>query len=259
VTDAQEPTPDRPLAGRVAVITGGSRGMGRCMADAFAAAGADLVIASRKLDACEEAATTIGAATGRTVVPVACHVGRWDDLQALYDRSYAEFPHVDVLVNNAGMSPLYPSLGSVTEDLFDKVVGINFKGPFRLSALFGERMKATGRGSIINVSSTASIRPTPRELPYAGAKAALNTITVGFARALGPEVRVNTIVPGPFMTDITKAWDLDVFNESARRFPIPRGGRPEEIVGAAMYFATDASSYTTGTTLVVDGGSSIPE
>ena len=157
------------------------------------------------------------------------------------------------------MSPLYPTLGSVTEDLFDKVVGINFKGPFRLCALFGERMKADGRGSIINVSSTASIRPTPRELPYSGAKAALNAITVGFARALGPEVRVNTIVPGPFLTDIAKAWDLDSFNESAKRFPLRRGGQPEEIVGAAMYFATDASSFTTGSMLVVDGGTSVPE
>jgi NAD(P)-dependent dehydrogenase (short-subunit alcohol dehydrogenase family) len=259
VTAAIEPTPDQPLAGRVAVITGGSRGMGLAMAEAYAAAGADVVIASRKLDVCEQAAEKITAATGRRAVPVACHVGRWGDLEALYERAYAEFPRVDVLVNNAGMSPLYPTLGAVTEDLFDKVVGINFKGPFRLCALFGERMKADGRGSIINVSSTASLRPTPRELPYSGAKAALNAITVGFARALGPEVRVNTIVPGPFLTDIAKAWDLDSFAESAKRFPLRRGGQPEEIVGAAMYFATDASSFATGSMLVVDGGTSVPE
>ncbi len=229
------------------------------MAEAFAAAGADLVIASRKLDVCERAAEKINAATGRTVVPVACHVGRWGDLDALVETAYEHFPQVDVLVNNAGMSPLYPSLAEVSEELFDKVIAINFKAPFRLAALFGERMKAAGRGSIINVSSTASIRPTPRELPYAGAKAALNAITVGFARALGPEVRVNTIVPGPFLTDISKAWDLDAFAEQAKRFPLRRGGQPEEIVGAAMYFATDASSFTTGACLVVDGGTSVPE
>jgi NAD(P)-dependent dehydrogenase (short-subunit alcohol dehydrogenase family) len=257
VTDA--PTPDQPLAGRVAVITGGSRGLGLAMAEAFAAAGADLVVASRKIDSCEVAADKIAGATGRRVVPAACHVGRWGDLDALFETAYSNFPQVDVLVNNAGMSPLYPTLGDVTEDLFDKVVAINFKGPFRLSALFGERMKADGRGSIINVSSTASIRPTPRELPYAGAKAALNALTVGFARALGPEVRVNTIVPGPFLTDISKAWDLDYFNERAQQFPLRRGGQPEEIAGAAMYFATDASSFTTGSMLVVDGGTSIPE
>jgi NAD(P)-dependent dehydrogenase (short-subunit alcohol dehydrogenase family) len=243
----------------VAVITGGSRGMGLSMAEAFAAAGADLVIASRKLDVCEAAAEKITAATGRTIVPTACHVGRWGDLDALVETAYAHFPQVDVLVNNAGMSPLYPSLAEVSEELFDKVIAVNFKATFRLSALFGERMKAAGRGSIINVSSTASIRPTPRELPYAGAKAALNAITVGFARALGPEVRVNTIVPGPFLTDISKAWDLDAFEQQATRFPLRRGGQPEEIVGAAMYFATDASSFTTGACLVVDGGTSIPE
>jgi NAD(P)-dependent dehydrogenase (short-subunit alcohol dehydrogenase family) len=243
----------------VAVITGGSRGLGLAMGEAFAAAGADLVIASRKLDACEAAADKISSATGRTVVPTACHVGRWGDLDALVETAYQHFPQVDVLVNNAGMSPLYPSLAEVSEELFDKVIAINFKAPFRLAALFGERMKAAGRGSIINVSSTASIRPTPRELPYAGAKAALNAITVGFARALGPEVRVNTIVPGPFLTDISKAWDLDAFAQQAQRFPLRRGGEPEEIVGAALYFATDASSFTTGACLVVDGGTSIPE
>lgn len=233
--------------------------MGLAMAEAFARAGADLVVASRKLDACERAAEAITAATGHRVVPTACHVGRWSDLDALVDTAYGEFGQVDVLVNNAGMSPLYPSLGEVSEELFDKVVAINFKAPFRLSALFGERMKAAGRGSIINISSTSSIRPTPRELPYAGAKAALNAVTAGFARALGPEVRVNTILPGPFLTDISKAWDLDAFEQQARRFPLRRGGRPDEIVGAALYFATDASSFTTGATLVVDGGTSLPE
>ena len=256
--DVHSSVPDRPLAGRVAVITGGSRGLGRAIADAFAHAGADLVIASRKLDACEQAAEAISAATGRNVVPTACHVGHWTELDVLVETAYDHFSHVDVLVNNAGMSPVYPSLIEVGEELFDKVVAINFKAPFRLSALFGERMKAAGTGSIINISSTASMSPTPRELPYAGAKAALNAVTVGFARALGPEVRVNTIVPGPFLTDISKAWDLDAFNEHAKTFPLRRGGQPSEIVGPAMYFATEASSFTTGSTLVVDGGVSVP-
>jgi len=240
------------------VITGGSRGLGLEMGKAFARAGADLVIASRKLDGCEKAAAEITAETGRRVVPVACHVGKWAELDALVERSYAEFPKIDILVNNAGMSPLYPSLDAVTEELFDKVIAINFKAPFRLSAAFGTRMKAAGSGSIINISSTASIRPSPRELPYGGAKAALNTITAGFARELGPEVRVNTIVPGPFLTDIADAWDMDAFNKSAQAFPLRRGGNPDEIVGAAMYFATQASSFTTGALLVVDGGTSLP-
>jgi NAD(P)-dependent dehydrogenase (short-subunit alcohol dehydrogenase family) len=245
------------LEGRVAVVTGGSRGLGLAMATAFAEAGADVVVASRKLDACEQAAEAITGLTGRTVVPVACHVGRWSDLDALVEASYEAFDRVDVLVNNAGMSPLYPSLGEITEELFDKVIAVNFKAPFRLSALFGERMKAAGRGSIINVSSVAAIRPGPRELPYAGAKGALNAITGGFALALGPEVRVNTIMAGPFLTDISKAWDLDVFEAQAHNFPLRRGGQPDEIVGAAVYFASDASSFTTGSVLTVDGGAAL--
>jgi len=247
----------QPLAGRVAVVTGGSRGLGLAMVTAFAEAGADVVIASRKLDACERTAAEITEKTGRRAVPVACHVGHWADLDRLVEESYAAFEHVDILVNNAGMSPLYPKLSAVTEDLWDKVLDVNLKGPFRLSALFGERMQAAGRGSIINISSAAAVRPTPRELPYAAAKAGLNILTVGFAQALGPEVRVNTIMAGPFFTDISEAWDLDEFEKGARNYPLRRGGQPNEIVGAALYFATDASSFTTGTVLPVDGGSSI--
>ena len=248
---------DESLAGRVAVVTGGSRGLGLAMATAFAEAGADVVVASRKLDSCERAAESIHAATGRTAVPVACHVGRWEQLEALCETAYSTFDHVDVLVNNAGMSPLYPSLSAITEELFDKVIAVNFKAPFRLSALFGERMKAAGQGSIINVSSVAAVRPGPRELPYAGAKAALNAITAGFAQALGPEVRVNTIMAGPFLTDISKAWDMESFERQAAAFPLRRGGQPEEIVGAALYFAGDASSFTTGSVLTVDGGAAL--
>jgi NAD(P)-dependent dehydrogenase (short-subunit alcohol dehydrogenase family) len=251
------PSDNGALAGRTAVVTGGSRGLGLAMATAFAQAGADVVVASRKLDSCQQAADAIAELTGRRVVPVACHVGHWEELDALVDESYEAFGHVDVLVNNAGMSPLYPSLGAVTEELFDKVIAVNFKAPFRLSARFGERMKADGRGSIINVSSVAAIRPGPAELPYAGAKAALNAITAGFAMALGPEVRVNTIMAGPFLTDISKAWDLDAFETRAQQFPLRRGGQPDEIVGAAVYFASDASSFTTGSVLAVDGGAAL--
>jgi NAD(P)-dependent dehydrogenase (short-subunit alcohol dehydrogenase family) len=243
------------LTDRVAVITGGSRGLGREMALAFAAHGADVVIASRKEDACVALADEITNATGRRALGVACHVGRWADCDALYERVYADFGHCEVLVNNAGMSPLYPSLAEVTEELYDKVFGVNLKGPFRLSSLFGTRMAAESGGSIINVSSIASVQPTPNELPYGTFKAGLNAMTLGMARAFGPKVRVNTIMPGPFLTDISKAWDLETFNKTAKAtIPLQRGGEPEEIVGAALYFASDASSYTTGAILKIDGG-----
>src|ERR1700684_3995468 len=246
------------LTGRVAVGTGGSRGRGREMVIAFAEHGADVVIASRKLDACEELAAEVRERTGRRAVGVAFHAGRWADADALADRVYDEFGQCDVLVNNAGMSPLYPSLAEVTEDLFDKVVGVNFKGPFRLSALVGDRMAAAGRGSIINVSSTAAARPGPDALIYAGAKAALDAMTVGLAQAYGPAVRCNVIMPGPFLTDISHAWDMEAFEVRARRtIPLGRGGLPHEVVGAALYLASDASSYTTGATIKIDRGSSV--
>jgi NAD(P)-dependent dehydrogenase (short-subunit alcohol dehydrogenase family) len=226
------------------------------MAEAVARHGADVVVASRKADACEAAAAEIASATGRTALGVGFHAGRWEDAERLADLAYERFGRVDVLVNNAGMSPLYESLSSITEDLFDKVVGVNFKGPFRLSALVGERMVAGGEGgSIINVSSIAAVQPTPTELVYAGAKAALNAMTVGLARAYGPTVRANVIMPGPFLTDISKAWDMEAFQRTARSsIPLQRGGEASEVVGAALYLASPASSYTTGAVIKIDGG-----
>lgn len=245
------------LAGRTALVTGGSRGLGRQIALAFAAAGADVAIASRKLESCQALAAEITATTGRRASAHACHVGQWDGLAELLDDVEKELGGCDLLVNNAGIAPLYPSLAEVTEELFDKVFAVNLKGPFRLMALAGERMKAAGGGAIINISSIAAVRPTPSDLPYAAAKAALNTLTAGFAQALGPTVRVNTILAGPFYTDISKAWDLEAFEEAVTAYPLRRGGQPEEIVGAALYFAGDSSSYTTGAVLSVDGGRTV--
>jgi NAD(P)-dependent dehydrogenase (short-subunit alcohol dehydrogenase family) len=243
------------LSGKVAVVAGGSRGMGREMVLAFAEAGADVVIASRKLENCEAVAAEVEQQHGRQALAVSAHSGRWEDMDMLADTAYDRFGHVDVLVNNAGMSPLYPSLADVSEDLYDKVLGVNLKGPFRLSAVVGTRMVAGDGGSIINVSSTGSIRPTPTETPYAAAKAGLNAITVAMAHAFGPKVRVNCILPGPFLTDISHAWDLPAFEERARAtMALGRGGQANEIVGAALYLASEASSFTTGALLRVDGG-----
>ncbi len=241
------------LTGRVAIVTGGSRGLGREMALAFAEHGADVVIASRKLDNCEKVAGEVRA-LGRRALPIAYHAGSWADADRLADAAYAEFGRVDILVNNAGMSPLYASLDAISEELFDKVIGVNLKGPFRLSSLVGTRMAAGNGGSIINVSSIASQRPSPTEAPYGAAKAGINSLTQGLAAAFGPKVRVNCIVPGPFLTDISKAWDLDAFNARAKNaFALGRGGEPHEIVGAALYLASDASSYTTGALINIDG------
>ena len=254
-------TPPRPrdardlfdLTGRLAVVTGGTRGLGLAMVRAFASAGAEVVVVSRKPDACEEVVATLRA-EGLKAAGCACHVGHWDELEPLVERIYGDHGRIDVLVNNAGISPLYGKVSEVSEELFDKVIGVNLKGPFRLAALAGERMVAAGGGSIINVSSTGAIRPTSDIVPYAAAKAGLNAMTVGLAHAFGPAVRVNAVMPGPFLTTIARNWDMEVFAERARTFPMRRAGDSTEIVGAALYLASDASTFTTGSILIVDEG-----
>jgi NAD(P)-dependent dehydrogenase (short-subunit alcohol dehydrogenase family) len=239
------------LTGKVALVTGGSRGLGLEMVRAFAAAGAHVVVTSRKLDACEAAAQEVRE-LGRRALPVAAHVGHWPDLDRLADAAYAEFGRVDILVNNAGMSPLAPSSAETSEELFDKIIGVNFKGPFRLCAVVGRRMADAGGGSIINVSSSGAIMPQANLGPYSGSKAALNALTTVFALEYGPSVRVNTISAGPFLTDISKAWPEE--HRRSVRSAIGRPGRPEEIVTTALYLASDASGYTTGSLIRVDGG-----
>jgi NAD(P)-dependent dehydrogenase (short-subunit alcohol dehydrogenase family) len=244
---------------KVVVITGGSRGLGHAMALGFAAAGANLAIASRKLAACEATVTEIRA-LGREGSAHAIHVGKWEDCNRLAAEVYARWGRADVLINNAGLSPLAPSSLETGEELFDKVIGVNLKGPFRLSALFGARMVAGEGGAIINISSTASIRPNPETAPYAAAKAGLNILTVACAKEYGPKVRVNCIICGPFHTDISKGWSRteDFTRRAKETFPLQRAGEPHEVVGAALYFASPAASFTTGTTLTIDGGSSYP-
>lgn len=255
MSDRGDPRDLFDLTGKVAVVTGGSRGLGKEMVLAFAACGADVVIASRKLDNCETLADEVRERFGRRALPIAYHAASWSDAERLFETTLAELGGLHVLVNNAGMSPLYPSVDAIGEDLYDKVMGVNLKGPFRLSALAGTHMMANGGGSIIFVSSIASQRPSPAELVYGAAKAGVNNLTYGLSRTFGASVRVNCIVPGPFLTDISKAWDLEQFNaRAAEAFALGRGGEPHEIVGTALYLASDASSYTTGTLINVDGG-----
>jgi NAD(P)-dependent dehydrogenase (short-subunit alcohol dehydrogenase family) len=239
------------MTGKVALVTGGSRGLGYEMAKAFARHGADVIITSRKLEACREVAAEIEAMGVRTLAH-GCHVGRWDELPGLVEAAYGTFGRVDVLVNNAGIAPTAPSSLDVSEDLFDKTVGVNFKGPFRLSALIGERMVEAGSGAIINVTSLAAVNPSRVYPVYSGAKAALNVITQCHALEFGPKVRVNAIMCGPFWTDIAKSWrDAADKNSTAA---LRRIGRPEEIATTALYLASDRSSFTTGAVIRLDGG-----
>jgi NAD(P)-dependent dehydrogenase (short-subunit alcohol dehydrogenase family) len=242
------------LTGKVIVVTGGSRGLGLAMSRAFAEAGAHVVISSRKADACARAAELIERETGRACLPLACHVGDWAACDALVAAVYEMYGRIDVLVNNAGMSPLYESPSTVSRELFDKVIGVNLAGPYRLSALVGERMARGDGGSIINVSSIAAVAPSAMELPYAAAKAGLNNLTQGMARTFGPKVRCNCIMPGPFLTDIANAWTAEVMQAMKALVPMGRAGQPDEIVGVALYLASDASRFTNGAIIKVDGG-----
>ena len=243
------------LSGLTVVVTGGSRGLGLAMSRAFAARGAQVVIASRKPDVCAAAAADIASHTGSPCISVGYHAGRWDDAAQLTAFVYERLGGCDVLVNNAGIAPRYESLGAVTEELFDKIVAVNFKGPFRLSSLIEERMVAAGGGSILNVSSIAAIQPPANDAIYAGAKAAINNMTVSLARAFGPVVRVNALMPGPFHTDLSRDWNIDAGTlTEVSDIPMRRVGTPPELVGAAVYLASKASSFTTGSVLKVDGG-----
>ena len=240
------------LTGKVAIVTGGSRGIGRAIVQTLAEAGADVVIASRKLDSCELAAEEVRTSTGRRALAVAFHAGRWDDCDRLFATTIEHFGRVDVLVNNAGMSPVYHSLDEITEELYDKTLAVNLKGPFRLSVLAGTWMCEHEGGSIVNIGTAGSLMASTRELPYACAKSGLNALTVGMADAFAPSVRVNAILPGPFLTDLSVAW-----GEEARKgefVPLKRLGRPEEIGPLALHLASAASSYTTGAIIRVDGG-----
>jgi len=242
------------LTGRTAIVTGGSRGMGREIVLGLARAGADVVIASRRIESCEAVAAEVRRETGRDALAYACHIGRWDELDGLVDAAYERFGRVHVLINNAGMSPIYDTPDDVTEALWDKVLDVNLKGAFRLMTLVGRRMLQDGGGSIVNVGSVSAVDPHAGVLPYAAAKAGLNALTLAFARGYGPSVRVNCVMPGAFMTDISEHWDMDEFARDVEGFALQRIAEPDEIVGTMLYLASDASSYTTGAVLRVDGG-----
>jgi NAD(P)-dependent dehydrogenase (short-subunit alcohol dehydrogenase family) len=245
--------PNLDATGKTVVITGASKGLGRAMALGFADAGADVVVASRKLEACEIVASEIRA-RGRRALPLRCHVGDWDDCGALIDASITEFGRIDVLVNNAGIAPVPPSLREVTSELFDKTIAVNLKGPLRLTALAAEHM--TDGGTVINISSTASLHAMPFTVVYAAAKAGLNALTKAAAAEYGPRgIRVNAIVCGTFHTDsFHHGTPTEMQERMAANVALRRIASPDEIVGTALFLASDASAYLTGELIVLDGG-----
>ncbi|MFI2230174.1 SDR family NAD(P)-dependent oxidoreductase [Nocardia testacea] len=241
------------LTGKVALVTGASRGLGLAIARGLRDAGATVIVSSRKQAACEAAVAALGDGPG-SAHPLELHVGRWDSIEPAVDGIVAEFGSLDILVNNAGIAPLAENLAAVTESLWDKTLEVNLKGPFRLMAVAGARMAAAGGGSIINISSIGAVRPSPPEAMYAAAKNGLNALTMAFAQEYAPSVRVNCVMPGGFATDMAEHWDDEFVGKIIDRLPAGRLGRPEEIAGLVTHLAGDTAGYTTGALIPVDGG-----
>lgn len=247
-------TSPRLLDGKVALVTGATRGLGKATALALSEAGAIVIVSSRKADQCEVVAKEITEATGIPAHPLALHVGDWDAIEPGVDAIVAEHGSIDVVVNNAGIAPLAPSSLEVSEGLFAKTIDVNLKGPFRLMAVAGDRMVKGGGGSIINISSIGSERPSPQEATYAAAKNGLNALTRAFAQEYAPSVRVNCIMPGAFASDMAADWDEEFMGLVVNRLPAGRLGDPRELAGMVVHLASDQAGYTTGAIIPVDGG-----
>ena len=245
------------LSGKVALVTGGSRGLGRAMVLGLAKAGADVVIASRKLEACEEVAQE-ARALGVRALPVSCHTGDTASIDTLIEATWAGFGRLDVLVNNAGINPTTAPLADLSHGLFRKVLDVNLLGPWYLASRAAPKMRDNGGGSIINVISVGGIKPSPTQGTYAASKAALSALT----RVMAAEwaqwgIRVNDLAPGSHRSTMfdNAAAHFPGFAEGAKEQTfLKRIAETEEIVGSVIYLASDMSSFATGTTLVSDGG-----
>ena len=246
------------LEGEVALVTGGSRGIGRAIALAFADAGADVAISSRKLEALEEVAEEIKE-KGRKSMALACHIAKIEDSKTLVEKVKSEWGRIDILVNNAGTNPYYGPLLDAEEWAWDATMNVNLKGPFLLSQLVARVMREQGGGSIINIASIMGIIPSKLNI-YSVTKAGLIMLTKVMAKEWGQyKIRVNAIAPGVVKTRLSEAlWKEPAKSEEAARSKaLGYIGLPDDIAGTALYLASDASSYITGETIIVDGGESV--
>lgn len=245
------------LDGRVALVTGGSRGIGRSIAIALAEAGANVAVAARKLESLEESVAAVNA-TGQKGIAVPTNVRDTDALQNLVDETKKQLGRVDILVNNAATNPVFGPIANVDERAWDTVMNTNVRSAFFLSKMVREAIKEHGEGgAIINVSSTGGFRASGGLGAYSVSKAAIIMLTQVCAKEWGVDgIRVNCIAPGLIKTEFSRAlWDNEErLKGSMAQSPLRRIGEPDEMAGAVVYFASDASSFTTGQTLILDGG-----
>lgn len=245
------------MTGKVVLITGGSRGLGKAMSLGLAAAGASVVVASRKLDSCQAVVDAIVEGGGKALA-VSAHTGDTGQLDALIESAYQVYGRVDVLINNAGINPAMGALSDLEPSLFDKMFAVNLRGPWYLASRLAPRMAEHGGGSIINIISVSGLRPAAYQGFYSASKAALDALTRVMAQewaSMG--IRVNSIAPGSYHSDLfdVSAAAIPGFEQAARSASLmDRIAASEEILGPVLYLASDASSYTTGTCLVADGG-----
>ncbi len=253
------PVADFSLENRVAIVSGASRGIGEAIARGFAEQGANVILTSRKQESLDKVAHSICRCGGKAV-PIACHGGIVADMKSLFERVEQEFGGLDILVNNAATNPYFGPAIDAPESAIDKTIDVNLKGFFVMMQMAAKLMKKRGGGSIINIASIAGLRPGINEVTYAMTKAGIINLSKGFARELGPDnIRVNVIAPGLVETSFSKALMDDDAKKQAflSRTPLRRWGTPSDIAAAAIYLASDASSYATGSVLVLDGGTSI--
>jgi len=245
------------LSGKVALVTGGSRGLGKAMALGLADAGADIIVASRKLENCQAVATEIQA-KGRQAVGIAAHTGKYEDIDRLVEQAYQHLGRVDIVINNAGINPAAGAIADVTPEAFQKTLEVNTLGPWYLSARLAPRMATHGGGVIINVISVSGLRGAMGQGAYAASKAALQSLTQTMAiEWAAMNVRVNAIAPGSYHSDLMDGAIAAIpgFEEGAKAASLQkRIAQTDEIIGPILYLASDASAFTTGSTLLTDGG-----
>lgn len=244
------------LENKVALITGASRGIGQSIAEAFAEYGATCILVSRKIESLEAVAQKIQDNGGKARA-VVCNLGdlsQVDDLCRIVKEKYGK---LDILINNAATNPYFGTMDGIAPDQWEKTFDVNLKGPFFLIQKMVDLMAVSGRASVINVSSVNGLRPAPMQGVYSITKAAMLSMTQGFAKELGPRnIRVNALVPGLTETRFSQALteNKEMLDELCKTIPLGRQAQPSEMAGTALYLASDAAAYTTGTTIICDGG-----
>jgi len=246
------------LTGKVAIVTGSTKGIGRAMASGLALAGASVVVSSRKQDLCDEVASQVAAESGAETLGLACHVGEWDAIPGFVERVTERFGRIDVLVNNAAITPTRLTVSEITRDVWQKIFSVNVEGPLRMAQCVAPVMRDHDGGSIVNIASMAAYSGGPGVCAYGASKAALVNLTKSMAQEwVSWGIRVNVLSPGPFLSEMVEGAERNApgFKDLiAAGDLMQRIADPWEIVGPVLYLASNASSFVTGDDISVSGG-----